>query len=443
MKKRIALAIIAIILVSTLVVSTKHSFDSEITVLAEGPTSVGGILWDNTTWTLANSPYAITSTVQIPENVTLTIEPGVAVNTQINDYMFLLHGIIVAQGTVDEKIVFDGGNSASFFNAEGSTAESFLEMENCIVKNGKKFWWHGHGHFSLRNSEVSNLTGWSYIWYPQKDVLIDRNIFIDITGFETVHREANVTIQNNLFIGKNPEVIEEYSFIVSNLASYESSRTLVRFNSFLDMEGGVLDLVSGSSDAAMVAIENYWGTTNTSEIDSMIYDMNDDITCAGFIEYIPILTEPHPNTPVFSVTPEIHTFNISVETQDFNITVFSNSTISNFIFNQTLKELKFNVESLTGTTGFCNVSIPSDLMWGDFLLSMDDIPLTIDVDYTEIFNSTHYMFSIFYDHSVHTLRIVSFEVIPDLPSSLLMVLAIVVLSAGALVFRKKMLKNQN
>jgi hypothetical protein len=34
----------------------------------------------------------------------------------------------------------------------------------------------------------------------------------------------------------------------------------------------------------------------------MIYDKNDDITCAGFIDYLPILTEPHPDTPMLPLT---------------------------------------------------------------------------------------------------------------------------------------------
>jgi hypothetical protein len=47
----------------------------------------------------------------------------------------------------------------------------------------------------------------------------------------------------------------------------------------------------------MIATENYWGTQDTQIIDQFIYDRNDDITCAGYIDYLPALTEPHPNTP--------------------------------------------------------------------------------------------------------------------------------------------------
>lgn len=40
---------------------------------------VGGLLTEDTVWTAVNSPYILTSTVQIPAGITLTVEPGVTV----------------------------------------------------------------------------------------------------------------------------------------------------------------------------------------------------------------------------------------------------------------------------------------------------------------------------------------------------------------------------
>ncbi len=434
MNKKIIVAVKAFIVICAFLAVITCIPDSRMTVFGQGGTSVGGILWDNATWTLANSPYTITSTVQIPENVTLTIEPGVAVNTQIDDYMFLLHGIIVAKGTVDEKIVFDGGNIASFFKAEGSTAESFLDMDNCIVKNGQRFWWGGAGdaYLNLTNSEVTNLSEYSYIVYPKTDVFIAYNVFIDNPGFSVANNVANISIINNLFIGKDSV------YIIQNSASYGSSKTIVKYNSFIDMAGIVLQLRPGYSTANMNAVQNYWGTNDTNIIDAMIYDKSDDITCANFIDYTPILTEPHPDTPVFSVTPEMHTFEVTVETHNFNITAFSNSTISGFSFNQNAKELEFNAASVTGTTGFCNISIPADFMWGTFTIYSDYMPLTENVDYTKTSNGTHYLFSITYEHSSHTIELVSTEVIPDFASWLFIpFLASTTLLASALRRRKQ------
>jgi hypothetical protein len=48
----------------------------------------------------------------------------------------------------------------------------------------------------------------------------------------------------------------------------------------------------------MIAVDNFWNTTDTNVIDSMIYDRNDDLSVDNFIEYEPFLTEPHPDTPI-------------------------------------------------------------------------------------------------------------------------------------------------
>ena len=113
-------------------------------------------------------------------------------------------------------------------------------------------------------------------------------------------------------------------------------------------------------------------------------------------------------------------FEVTVENVTYPVSISTNSTINEFYFNATSKQLSFNVTSTTDTTGFCNVSIPSNLMWGDFSLYMDDIELVEGVDYTETYNGTHYLFSISYLHSSHVLELVSTEVVPDFAGWLFM-----------------------
>ena len=155
------------------------------------------------------------------------------------------------------------------------------------------------------------------------------------------------------------------------------------------------------------------------------------------------MTEFNPNAPL---VPSLYRFNVSAEPQSYEIMALSNSIISEFNFNQNLKELVFNAEGLPGTNGFCEITVPAELMSGTFSLYKDEVPLVKDIDYTESYNGTHYMFDILYDHSVHAIRIVNSQVVPDLPSNLLSVLIIISLSAATLFLKKKLLKvrtNQN
>jgi hypothetical protein len=69
---------------------------------------------------LADSPYEIIETVQIPVGVTLTIESGVTVTKPTAGDMFLLHGKIYAHGEPDNEVIFDGGGNSNFFSAESS-----------------------------------------------------------------------------------------------------------------------------------------------------------------------------------------------------------------------------------------------------------------------------------------------------------------------------------
>ncbi|MGB9693757.1 MAG: hypothetical protein ACPLYF_02830 [Fervidobacterium sp.] len=307
-------------------------------------TPVGGIIWKNTTWTLENSPYIITDTVQIPENVTLTIEPGVVVTKPTAGDMFLVHGTIYAHGTPDNRITFDGGGNSNFFSAEGSEKDAFLDLEYCVIKDGISFWpptgYSQYGHFILRHSKLVNIASYSYVWYPPRDVYIEYNTFINTAGFSIGHSSSSVYIRYNLFKGNRGVLVE-------NWASY-SGETVVQYNSFVDMAGTVLALPPGYSSAAMIATENYWGTTDTKVIDSMIYDKNDDIRCAGFIEYLPILTEPHPDTPILLEDVKVNINGVFRKDDDGKWRCYANITIINNSYrNVTLRWIYLKAINIT------------------------------------------------------------------------------------------------
>jgi len=262
-------------------------------------TQVGGIISENTTWTKEGSPYIITDTIQIPTGITLTISPGVTISKHVGGDMFLINGEIYAHGTSTEKIIFDGGNNGNFFNPKNSDINTFLDLEYCTIINGGSFWppsgYSQYGAFSLKHCILENLSRFSYIWYPKRNIYIEYNKFINTAGFSIGHDDnIKVYIRYNLFDTKN---LGYDAFCVKNWAAYSLSQTVVQNNSFINMNGIVLELPSGYDPASMLATENYWGTQDISAIENMIYDKNDDITCAGYIQYEPILTEPHPDVP--------------------------------------------------------------------------------------------------------------------------------------------------
>ncbi|MBN1784188.1 MAG: hypothetical protein JW815_00415 [Candidatus Bathyarchaeota archaeon] len=130
--------------------------------------------------------------------------------------------------------------------------------------------------------------------------------------------------------------------------------------------------------------------------------------------------------------------NVSVDENTYLILTFSNSTVSDLTFSQGEARLSFTVDGLSGTSGFCDITIPSELMSGTFSLFKDDVPLVENLDYVQSFNGTQYTFSLTYDHSTHTIEIHSTTVIPELTSiALLLILFIATIIMIVFNRRKK------
>lgn len=89
---------------------------------------VGGTLTEDTVWTAVNSPYILTTTVLIPEGITLTVEPGVTVLGQSYGGI-IVQGKIVAVGTPTSPITFTSTTDSAPGEWPGF------------------FFWDGEGHF--------------------------------------------------------------------------------------------------------------------------------------------------------------------------------------------------------------------------------------------------------------------------------------------------------
>lgn len=260
-------------------------------------TEVSGNITSDTTWTLVNSPYTITDTIQILHGATLTIEPGVIVNG--NSIPIQVGGKLNAIGTSDSKIVFNNIKISGI----GTNTEHFeINVQFSEINSGPFYYWPDtmYGSLILRDSKINN-SSFIFLWYPTADSYIERNIFTNTGGISVGARNHNIYIRNNIFYNitnwQGDSAIEAWA----NNDTY--GQIIVEQNSFLTTNRVALRLPVGYTNANMMASNNYWSTTDESVINSMIFDKNDDLGSANYIVYLPILTEPHPNTPIFSVTP--------------------------------------------------------------------------------------------------------------------------------------------
>ncbi len=129
-KKYTKTLILLSLLLTSILLALQISLPSnKLTASGDVGTQVGGTLTSNTTWTAENSPYIITDTIQIPEAVNLTIEPGVTVTVQSSvSTMFLVNGFIMAHGNTTSEIIFDGNGNSNFFKTNPSSCHRIRRL---------------------------------------------------------------------------------------------------------------------------------------------------------------------------------------------------------------------------------------------------------------------------------------------------------------------------
>jgi hypothetical protein len=119
-------------------------------------TNVSGGVYNNTTWTLANSPYIVTDTIVVFPNVVLTIEPGVVVKFDNNVTIEVRQSTLIALGTSSDSITFTSNNASPaagiwkgiYFNNAASP-----QLNYCIFK---------YAHEALKNGSPLNVQNMSF-----------------------------------------------------------------------------------------------------------------------------------------------------------------------------------------------------------------------------------------------------------------------------------------
>ena len=152
-----------------------------------------------------------------------------------------------------------------------------------------------YGSLVLTDSRISNGS-YLYVWYPLGANRIERNVFTNTGGIsygiDARGAAVSLSIKNNKFIGWSG------GYAVQNWAMYGTNVATVTLNSFLSADRIAVSLPSGYSTVALDTASNYWGTTTSSVIDSMIFDRNDDLNSGGVVNYTPVLSAPDSATPM-------------------------------------------------------------------------------------------------------------------------------------------------
>jgi len=126
-------------------------------------------------------------------------------------------------------------------------------------------------------------------------------------------------------------------------------------------------------------------------------------------------------SPTPTSSPTSFQFSVPVGDKTYPVTANSNSTVTDLTFNPATRELNFKANGQTGTTGYCRITIPTNLVWGELSIYKDEVLLVKNVDYTQSNDGTNNILQINYSHSTHNFKIVGTQAIPEFPLLLILI----------------------
>jgi len=164
-----------------------------------------------------------------------------------------------------------------------------------------------------------------------------------------------------------------------------------------------------------------WGKADTDE-EAMREALG--LTGETNLHPVSIITIGHPSTYLHKAEWNQTIYHIETKT---------NSTILNFTFDQPNRKITFNVSGPSDTIGFCNVTIPNTLLWGDFTVLVDgNSPTTL----VRRDNATHTSLHFTYELLSHrSIQIIGEHVIPEFPTWTSIILIFLALTV-AIAIRK-------
>jgi parallel beta-helix repeat protein len=264
-------------------------------------------------------------------------------------------------------------------------------------------------NITVQNLNIANNGDGIFLSFTNHSTITGNTLTSNNAGIRFWASSDNHIVGNNIINNGNCIFFSGATFL--DIAHYPSPNNSIYHNNFIDNQNNVGDVagswwISGSTPAVNIwdnGIEgNYWSNYNGTDNDG------DGVGDSPYI----IDENNQDNCPLMA---PIIIFDAGIwEWTQYNVYVISNSTVSDFSFNPEDALIQFNVTGETGTTGFCNVTIPKGLLRteGTWIVLVDDNPIIPAVN--EDASNTYLYFT--YNHSTKTAEIIGTDAIPEFPS---------------------------
>ncbi len=211
-------------------------------------------------------------------------------NKNHNVYIYREEGGIYQNNIISGNIIADGNNGIWIDNSGGSVNSENIIEKNIIINNGSDV---GYGLFLAHDSTIiSNNIFWNNnvaIFSEgagHNSSILDNSFYENNWAIAIGGGSQGNKIFNNTFSLNEHEV----------LGIKETTNTIFDNNNLLNNQGK-RNIVVNNTANNMAIPNNFWGTTNETQIDDLIYDGKDDPD-RGIIEFVPFLTIVKTENPI-------------------------------------------------------------------------------------------------------------------------------------------------
>lgn len=329
------------------------SISGDFTLTTDKETkTVGGLITENTTWA-SEYIYLVTSNVGIEQGVILTIQPGTRVEFNSACYLKVM-GMLKAIGTPENPIIFTSSSSPlipyqwngirfpiesapASFDGEGNyvdgstiqfaTIEYAGQPAGIYITDGSPFIYQCLIQNNWVGMQIEGIVGplEPYAQPVVRNCTFEDNGASSWANYLTLEVRSRIApiVEHNVIYGRVSVVgssgVYQYNRIDSDKGSILVSLSVwvsaptIRYNTLIGKasiggQGEVIfgfnNLSKGGSDYAFAAgyqygvsiSDNWWGSTDTTVVDSLIYDYFDNFEL-GQVTYQPIATAPIPEAP--------------------------------------------------------------------------------------------------------------------------------------------------
>ena len=264
--------------------------------------SIGGLISSDLVLTKSGSPYILTSTLQIPAGLSVTVQPGVEIRTSGINTVFWNQGNLIFAGSKNDLIRVTGKFDL-FISLKNAPLGSKLSIIGTLIDGGGTLWsfggYSGYTEITMEDSELKDVFGYTYLWYPPNKVIIQRNVFINSggfsIGFDARDGKSSVSILNNLFIGASTT-----DYWIEAWASY-GGQVEVHGNEFRSGPYTAVQLKPNYKDGKINASGNFWGTQSLTVIGTYVKDKSDGLEFADSIDVSSPLAQVPASVPSSSI----------------------------------------------------------------------------------------------------------------------------------------------